>query len=305
VTPTTWLEPGTPFEGPVPVAKAPPVALRRWRRPAIRALEVLKHYTEANGRAWDEVAPIHARTQFDRLLANFQDPDFSLLDATKRCIFGRLGVVGKSVAQLSCNNARELLSVKRLGAGRCVGFDIAPSFIEQGRALTAAAGEELELIACDVYEVSSCYDGSFDIVYVTIGALGWLPDLDAYFEVVARLLRPGGHIFVYEMHPIMDMFEPKAGLEVQYCYFREEPWEDNTGLDYYGKYKYESETMYWFHHKLNDVIGNCIGSGLALEHFEEHPHDISTVFKRFEGFAEKPPLCYTLVARKDEPAVPG
>ncbi len=277
----------------------------RRRRPAIEVFKVVKQYTEANGRAWDEVAPIHARTQFDRLLANFRDPTFSLLDNTERCIFGRLEVAGKSVAQLSCNNARELLSVRRLGAGRCVGFDIAPAFIEQGRMLAEAAGEELELVACDVYEIPTCYDANFDIIYVTIGALGWLPDLDAYFEVVARLLKPGGHLFLYEMHPIMDMFEPKTGLEVQYCYFREEPWEDNTGLDYYGKHKYESETMYWFHHKLDDVIGGCLRSGLALEHFGEHPHDISTVFKGFVEFAAKPPLCYTLVARKDTSGVHG
>jgi ubiquinone/menaquinone biosynthesis C-methylase UbiE len=145
-------------------------------------------YTEANRVTWNETAGIHADVQLQGLLQNFRDPEFTTLDAIEKGIFARLGVEGKAVAQLSCNNGRELLSVKRLGAGRCVGFDISDAFIAQGRKLARSGQIEAEFVCSDVYRIPQTYDGNFDIIYVTIGALGWLPDLDGYFSVVARLL---------------------------------------------------------------------------------------------------------------------
>ena len=41
-----------------------------------------------------------------------------------------------------------------------------------------------------------------------------------------------------------------------------------------------------------------MNNGLQLSHFEEHDHDISNVYKAFQDFDKKPPLSYTLVAKK-------
>jgi hypothetical protein len=54
---------------------------------------------------------------------------------------------------------------------------------------------------------------------VTIGVLGWLPDLDGFFGVVSRLLRRDGQLFLYDMHPILNMFEVDKGLVVEASYF--------------------------------------------------------------------------------------
>jgi ubiquinone/menaquinone biosynthesis C-methylase UbiE len=40
-----------------------------------------------------------------------------------------------------------------------------------------------------------------DLVYTGKGALIWMRDLDAWAESVARMLKPGGQLFVYEAHP--------------------------------------------------------------------------------------------------------
>lgn len=260
-------------------------------------------YTEANRVTWNETAGIHADVQLQGLLQNFRDPEFTTLDAIEKGIFARLGVEGKAVAQLSCNNGRELLSVKRLGAGRCVGFDISDAFIAQGRKLARSGQIEAEFVCSDVYRIPQTYDGNFDIIYVTIGALGWLPDLDGYFSVVARLLKPGGALFIYEMHPLLDMFEAETGLEVAHSYFRTEPFESSDDPDYYDPSQRIASTSYWFHHKLSDVIGGCLQKGLSILFFEEYEHDISMVYKAFEALEHKPPLCYSLVARKSAAGV--
>ena len=44
-------------------------------------------------------------------------------------------------------------------------------------------------------------DASADLVYTGKGALIWMPDLAAWATGVVRLLRPSGHLFVYEEHP--------------------------------------------------------------------------------------------------------
>lgn len=258
-------------------------------------------YTEANRRAWNETAELHEASQMPRLLAGFADPDFSTLDAVEREVFAAIGVRGKRVAQPSCNNGRELLSVLRFGAETGVGFDIADRAIAQARRLAEVAGlsERAEFVRSDVYRIPARYHADFDIVYVTIGALGWLPDLDAWFALVARLLRPGGHLFLYEMHPMLDMFDAETGLEVKRSYFFDRPLESSDDPDYYQPDKIVAATSYWFPHTMSDVIGGCLRHGLTLERFEEYGHDLSMVFRAFEDFENKPAMSYALVARKD------
>ena len=39
------------------------------------------------------------------------------------------------------------------------------------------------------------------MVYVSLGALCWLPSVDEWAEQAAGLLRPGGRLFLHETHP--------------------------------------------------------------------------------------------------------
>lgn len=260
-----------------------------------------RDYVEANRQSWDEAAPIHAKLKLADLLASFARPGYSCLDEIETPILERIGVTGKSVAQLCCNNGREILSVINMGAARGVGFDLSEAFLDQGRQMAAAGNIRCEFVAGSVYDIPAAYDGQFDLVTVTIGALGWLPDIHGFFAVVARLLKPGGQIFVYETHPVLVMFEPgeeKNPLDIRYSYFMTEPWRDDSGLDYYGGTRRPSKPNYWFHHKLSDIIGGCLGHRLALESFVEYDVDISGVHKALSQQANRPPMSYTLIARK-------
>lgn len=260
-----------------------------------------KHITSANRAAWEEAAPLHRAQNMARLAAAFREPGYSCLDELETARLLTLGVPGKDVAQLCCNNGRELLSVKNLGAGRCVGFDGAEGFLDQARELAAAGDLACEFVCTDAYEISAEFDTSFDLVTITVGVLSWMPDLPGFLAVAARLLRPGGALFVYEQHPILDMIEPaKADQPVSwdYSYFRREPFVDLDGLDYYGGGKYESKPVTSFHHRLSDVVMAGLASGLAVEHFEELPDHISNANFNVEHQGPELPMSYTLVLRK-------
>jgi ubiquinone/menaquinone biosynthesis C-methylase UbiE len=255
-------------------------------------------YIESNRKMWNGLAKIHARGYVNDLLERIQAPDFSTFDEVEKRIFSQVVLAGKSVVQLACNNGRELISVKKAGAGRCVGVDLSEGFIEQARQLASLANVDVEFICTNVYELPHDLDGSFDLVYITIGVFGWLADVDTFIEIIARLLKPGGQLFIYEMHPILNMFEAEKGLEIDDSYFRVEPFVDDTSPDYYDPSQVVEGKSYWFPYKLSDIIGGCLKHGLSLEHFEEYGHDLSMVYAAFEHFDKKPPLSFSLLARK-------
>lgn len=261
---------------------------------------IIKEITEANRVAWNAIAPIHRRAAGDELRARFAVPGASSLDAVARAALERVGVRGQRVAQLCCNNGQELLSILNLGAASGVGFDISEVVIEEARELAAVAKLACHFEACDVYDIPARYDGSFDRVFISVGALGWMPELSAFFAVVGRLLSPGGRLLIYEMHPILDMYEPNKSGAQPPCvsYFRREPFVEEVGLDYVSKTSVKAPPQHWFHHTLGAVVGGVLAAGLTLTSLEELPHDISNLYGDLEGIEAQPPMSYLLTAER-------
>lgn len=261
-------------------------------------------YIDANRAAWNASAPHHlGSARYQRLLQGFAKPGFSCLDDILTERLRALGVAGKDVAQLCCNNGCEILSVKNLGAGRCVGFDQSGAFLEQARAFRAVGGIDCDFLETDVNKIPGSFDASFDIVLITIGALCWMPDLPAFMAVVERLLRPGGAVCLCEEHPILNMMEPfdlpDDPTRLVHSYFKDTPFEDEGPIVYDGTVIREGLKQYSFVQTLADIITACLGEGLAIEHFREFPHNISSA--DYEIYSNQPaqlPLCYMLVARK-------
>ncbi|HET8728623.1 MAG TPA: class I SAM-dependent methyltransferase [Alphaproteobacteria bacterium] len=264
-------------------------------------------FVEANRQCWDEAAEFHRRhPQYAALLRGFRNPGFSCLDETATTWLTRVGIEGRDVAQLCCNNGRELLSVRNMGAGRCVGFDQSAAFLSQARELAAVGGIDCTFVETDVHAIGPEFDAAFDIVVVTIGVFGWMPDLDAFLAVVSRLLRPGGRFFVYEEHPILNMVDldiHSSPATLRFSYFKGEPFVDTDGLDYWSGRPYPSKPCYWFPHPLGKIVTGCVEKGLAIERLEEFSHNISE-----KSFLEKQdaqlPLSYLLIARKEGEAPP-
>ncbi|MBT4890247.1 MAG: class I SAM-dependent methyltransferase [Rhodospirillales bacterium] len=260
-----------------------------------------KDITSANREAWEEAAPIHRSQNQESLIQNFSTAGHSCLDDIETTQLMALDIMGKDVAQICCNNGQELLSVKNMGAGRCVGFDGAQGFVDQAREIAKAGNIDCEFVCTDIYDIDQQYHNSFDVVTITIGVLGWMPDLEKFFSVVSALIRPGGALFIYEQHPILDMIEPaKADTPIvwELSYFNKEPYVDTSGLDYYGGDTYESKPLYSFSHTMSEVIMAGINNGLTVEHFEERPEHISMTWWNVENQACQLPMSYTLVMRK-------
>jgi len=159
----------------------------------------------------------------------------------------------------------------------------------------------VEFVCTDIYDIGDEYLASFDLVTITIGVLTWMPNLDKFFAVVAKLIKPGGALFIYEQHPIIEMFEPgETGDPIvwELSYFNKEPYIDTDGLDYFGGEKYKAKPATSFSHTMADIIMGGVNNDFKVEHFEEFPHHISNTWWNLEESGVGLPMCYTLILRK-------
>ena len=265
----------------------------------------IKDYAERNREAWNQVTPIHQQQRKTDLQEAVKSDTFSTLDDTEKGIFDRLSVKQKSVAQLCCNNGQELISVVKSGAAYGVGFDISDEAIKEATILGSLSDTNCDFVRTNIYDIEATYYNQFDIVYITIGVLGWFDDLPRFFQIVSHLLRENGYLFIYESHPFLDMialpqeepYDAQNELKIAYPYFRIEPFIDTNGLDYIGDTQYEAKTTYCFPHTISTILSSILKNNLTLMDFQEYPHDISANFKYLEQH-QMIPMCYTLLAKK-------
>lgn len=263
-------------------------------------------YINANREAWNEATLKHQEARGDKLKNAFASEGYSTLDEFITAKMKQYHIEGKDVAQLCCNNGRELLSMLNLGAKSGVGFDISDEAINEAGELAEISGLAAKFVRTDVLEIGHEYDDLFDMIYISIGALTWLPDLRLFFKIVWRLLRNNGVLIIYEQHPFTNMlaasdekeYDASHPLEVVFSYFRTEPWEENSGIDYIGKTTYEAKTAYSFTQKISDILNPMIQSGIGLVELIEYDHDISLMWECLEK-EKMVPLSYILVGQKN------
>jgi ubiquinone/menaquinone biosynthesis C-methylase UbiE len=264
----------------------------------------LKRYTEANREAWNEVMPLHQKAAKQKWIDSFSQPGFVALDEAEIELLQQVGLKGKRVVQLLCNNGVELMSLKNMGADECVGIDISDEAINEANERASLCQIDCQFIRSDVYEIGSEHDNHFDIAYIRAGGMGWLPDLNLFFEKVTALLRPDGLLFMHEVHPISDVL-PLAGSENadRLCfaepYFKAEPYVEYGGLDYVGNSEHHSSLpQYWFVHTMSSVMMSLIENGIAIEYFSESPIALSPNHRYIEEANAGIPLSYFLIGKK-------
>jgi SAM-dependent methyltransferase len=191
---------------------------------------------------------------------------------------------------LQCHIGTDTLSLSRLGA-RMTGLDFSPAAVAQARALATATGESVDFVEADVYDAGDVLRGGYDLVFTGIGALCWLPDVRRWAEVVARLLAPGGRLFLREGHPsLWSLADPRPDglLVVEHPYFeREEPlvW-DEPGTYVETDAVFEHNLTHEWNHGLGEIVTALIDQGLQLTGLVEHD---SVPWNALPGMMERLP----------------
>ncbi len=264
----------------------------------------LKEYTEKNRIAWNAVMPHHQKVKKAEWDSNFKLPGYIIQEEPELSKLQELGIAGKDIIHLCCNNGRELLSLKNMGAGYCLGVDISDSAIDEARKRAEECGIDVEYLRSDVFDLGNEYYGNFDLVYITIGALVWLPDIKRFFEIINKLLRSSGSIFIYDTHPFAHMLpwegDSETKVEITQPYFYTDAWEWSDSMDYYGGAEYKAPVHYEFTYTLSEILKSLIDNKITIRYFGEYEKDISNGFEWLEQRGIKIPLSYILIGEKQE-----
>ena len=234
----------------------------------------MEDYRAVNRRSWDERAPAHAASP-GYAVDNFRtDPSF--LSYVVQFDVPRLGDIrGVRGVHLQCHIGTDTISLARLGA-RMTGYDFSPAALAEARKLNAELDAGVDFVEGDLYDaVAVLGEGQFDLVFTGIGALCWLPSVARWAAVVARLLRPGGRLFIREGHPMLwTLADPREDrlVVVDFPYFET---TDPIVFDYPGSYvetdvEFAHNTTHEWNHGLGEIVTALLENGMEITMLEEH-----------------------------------
>jgi len=222
---------------------------------------------------WDEMARLHPTTRF------YDVPGFLAGHSSLKSIEREeLPITpGQTLLHLQCHFGMDTLSWARLGA-RVTGVDFSPEAVRAARELAEKVGIEAEFICSNIYDLPTRPERQYDIVFTSYGALCWLPDLQRWAEIAAAHVRPGGTLYIVEVHPLAMTFDDGPGVTTprfHYDYFGGEPilWQGE------GSYadkdaRVENSATYTWNHSLGEIVSALCAVGLHIEHLHEFPMSV-------------------------------
>lgn len=232
---------------------------------------------QQNRLAWNEAASAYKKSLESEILflksggnALFS-PELKFLSPLKESL--------KKCVHLQCAGGSDTLSLVNFGVQDVVGLDISEEMIAVATAKSQALGFNARWIVSDVLSAPSSLNNSADLVYTGKGVINWMMNIEEWAKVVARILKPGGHFYLFEGHPITYCFDMNAadlkidpiykGYFYEGCYASQD-WPET----YVGKIKDSTQEQAFKHERawpVSRVIGALLGAGLTLKAFEEHP----------------------------------
>jgi SAM-dependent methyltransferase len=238
--------------------------------------------------AWEAASRKHVR-EYDDLLA--QAASGASLNAVERGFLADILDGAPEVVHLQSGHGLEDAALVQAGAKSVVGVDYS------GTAAGSAQQRAGELRLPCRYLVGTVpfvplADQVADLVYTGKGALIWMPDIGAWAREAARLLRPGGHLFVYEGHPAVPLWTWDEGtprIRADRSYFARSHVNDT----------FPARNATEWQHTLGEVVNAVITAGMELLSLAEYPEpfwrpgDVNA-----SAWGGRLPNTYSLLARQ-------
>lgn len=262
-------------------------------------MDNLSKNIEINRQSWEDRTAVHLKSDFYDL-KSFKKHQMSL----KPIELEAMGdVKGKSILHLQCHFGQDSLSWAKKGA-YVTGVDFSPAAISAAKELSKELNIDARFIESNVLTLDLQED--FDIIFMSYGTLGWLPDLKLWGSIVSKHLKQGGTFLISEFHPLIDLLDEKT----QFGYF----FDENTPtIKEEGTYTDGGEDMSteycWWSHSLTEIFVALESNGLKLQSFEEFnysPYHLKGMIARQEGqyvlenrAKQSLPYVFTLKATKN------
>jgi SAM-dependent methyltransferase len=217
----------------------------------------------------------------------------------------------KRAIHLQCAAGRDTLSLWNQGAAEVVGLDISEKMIQAARRKSDALNAPALWYCCDLLEAPPELDGTADMVYTGRGALCWIMEIAAWSRTVARLLKPGGRLYVFEGHPLDWVWDhtaselridpqPPFGDYFSQTASVEKGWPETYIPAASVPPTNEQATKHERQWTLGRILNSLVEVGLRLERFEEYPEQYWDQFPNLaKDIACRLPHTFSLLMRKD------
>jgi SAM-dependent methyltransferase len=225
-------------------------------------------------------------------------------------------VDGGRILHLQCHFGSDSLKFAQRGA-TVVGLDFSAPAIDAARRLASELGlaDQARFVHADLYDAPAAIPeaATFDMVFVTWGAICWLSDIYRWAEIVCHFLKPSGSLYLAEAHPAAMVFDDAAALPdgrpgLFAPYFSREPVVMEEAHDYIDETgTVANATTYTWVHSLGDIISGLLMAGMRLDWLHEHDgvawHMFDVLVRSADGlwrWPDKPwlPLAFSLRATR-------
>ncbi len=233
-------------------------------------------YIQINRELWNKRTESHIKSEFYDV-ASFLNGKSSL-NKSELDLLG--DVSGKSLLHLQCHFGLDSLSLARLGA-EVTGVDLSPQAIIEAEKLAKQTKIYANFVCSDLYSLPQHLDEKYDIVFTSYGTIGWLPDMTAWANIIAKYLKPGGKFAMVDFHPVVWMFDDEFNY-IQYSYFNKEVIIEQSEGSYADHNADIKNISYSWNHDLSEILNALINAGLKLEVFNEYNFSHYNCFKQTE-----------------------
>ena len=262
----------------------------------------MSNYIEINKNAWNLKTEVHLKSDF------YENEAFlNGKNSLKEIELNLLGdIKGKLILHLQCHFGQDTISLSRMGA-KVTGIDLSDKAIEKAREFAQQANVDTEFINCDIFDLPNYLDKQYDIVFMSYGTIGWLPDLDKWAAIVSRYLKPGGKFIFVEFHPFIWMYDYNFKT-IEYNYFNSgEIVEVNEGSYADRNANIEYSTVNW-NHSTSEVLNNLIKHNIEINSFDEYNYSPYNCFNhtvkidadkyQIDVLGDKVPMTFSIVGTR-------
>jgi SAM-dependent methyltransferase len=192
---------------------------------------------------------------------------------------------------MQSGNGTDDVALVQAGASSVVGIDYSEVAVTAAQRRATELGVACRYVVAAVPEAPVA-NASADLVYTGKGALAWMPDLAKWAGDIARILRPAGHLFVYESHPAVQLWtwdDDEPRIRPDRSYF---------GGTYVNDTFPANGAVEW-QWTLGQIVTAVSAAGMEILHLGEYPEP----FWRMGGVAAaawngRLPNAFSLLARR-------
>ncbi len=259
-------------------------------------------YIKNNKAAWEESFKNRSGDYACDLIKDLKTKENPFFHNDLYTLLSNYDLTNKSIAQYCSNNGRELLQLSLKGFKEAIGFDIAENMVDYANEIAKELPLPAQFIQTDILAIDQKYQNTFDFGLITVGALCWFKDLNAFFKSVAATCKDQATLVINETHPLTLMlatkdekaYDENNPKRLAYSYFANTVWQEQSMT--YMSDKHTSATFTSYSHTLSDIFNALIANEFTIKTFKEYDYCSANLFTHINH--QGVPLLMTIVAEK-------